>query len=104
MRRLSIFNLTSLALGLAFLYLPIAVLVVYSFNASRLNVRWTGFTVDWYRRLFENTEILAAFQNSLVIAGVTTVFMIVSSMPSFSRGRVRRRTCALRDYDPSCLF
>ena len=55
-----------------FLYLPILLLVVYSFNASRLNVRWTGFTVDWYRRLFENTEILAAFQNSLVIALATT--------------------------------
>ena len=37
-------------------------------------------------------------------ARVMTVFMIVSSTPSFSRGRVRRQTCALRDYDPSSLF
>jgi len=61
------------ALVFLFLYLPILLLVVYSFNASKLNVRWKGFTLDWYGKLFENTEILAAFQNSMIIAGVTTV-------------------------------
>ena len=37
---------------LIFLYLPIVLLLVYSFNASRLNIRWEGFTLDWYRALF----------------------------------------------------
>jgi spermidine/putrescine transport system permease protein len=61
---------------LVFLYLPIAVLVVYSFNESRLNVVWGGFTVDWYRRLLDNTPLLRAAQNSLIIAAVTTVLSV----------------------------
>jgi spermidine/putrescine transport system permease protein len=60
-----------------FLYLPIAVLVVFSFNASRLNLLWTGFTMDWYRRLLDNGPLLRAAQNSLVIAIVTTAISVV---------------------------
>ena len=58
---------------LALLYLPIGLLIVYSFNADRLNVRWTGFTFDWYRRLAENRPLRAAAWNSVVIAAWTTV-------------------------------
>ncbi len=45
--RLSPFNLVSLALGLAFLYVPIVILVVYSFNASRLVTVWGGWSLRW---------------------------------------------------------
>ena len=45
--RLSRFNIASLALGLAFLYLPIVILVVYSFNASRLVTVWGGWSLHW---------------------------------------------------------
>ena len=62
---------------LAFLYLPIAVLVVYSFNASRLNVSWQGFTLDWYRQLAVNAPLKQAAWNSLVVALATTVLSIV---------------------------
>jgi spermidine/putrescine transport system permease protein len=62
---------------LVFLYLPIAVLVAYSFNASRLNVVWEGFTFAWYRSVWENAPLLQAARNSLVIAGVTTVLSVV---------------------------
>jgi len=62
---------------LVFLYLPIGVLVVYSFNASRLNVVWQGFTFDWYRRVWANAPLLHAAENSLVIAGVTTLLSVV---------------------------
>jgi spermidine/putrescine transport system permease protein len=58
---------------LVFLYAPIAVLVAYSFNASRLNVVWTGFTLGWYRSLWDQEPLLRATVNSLVIAAVTTV-------------------------------
>ena len=65
------------ALVFAFLYLPIAVLIAYSFNTSRLNIRWEGFTFDWYVALWSNTPILRALQNSLVIAAATTVASVI---------------------------
>jgi spermidine/putrescine transport system permease protein len=60
-----------------FLYAPIAVLVVYSFNASRLNVVWQGFTLDWYARVWANGPLLRAAQNSLVIACCSTVLSLI---------------------------
>ncbi len=60
------------ALILAFLYLPIFVLVVYSFNRSRLNVVWEGFTFKWYHDLWANGPLLTALKNSLIIAALTT--------------------------------
>ncbi|HVU34022.1 MAG TPA: ABC transporter permease [Opitutaceae bacterium] len=65
------------ALVFVFLYLPIGVLVVYSFNRSRLNLQWAGFTLEWYRSLVENTPLLRAAQNSIVIAIVSTVLSVV---------------------------
>ena len=61
---------------LIFLYAPIAVLVAYSFNLSRLNVVWEGFTLIWYRRVWENGPLLNAARNSLVIAAVTTLLAV----------------------------
>lgn len=52
----------------AFLYLPLVVVVVYSFNDSRLNAEWVGFTLEWYRVLFNDEEMLLAARNSLFIA------------------------------------
>jgi spermidine/putrescine transport system permease protein len=60
-----------------FLYLPIAVLVAYSFNASRLNVVWQGFTLKWYEQLWSNAPLIRALQNSLLIASVTTVASVI---------------------------
>lgn len=62
---------------MAFLYLPIAVLVLYSFNASRVNVTWAGFTLDWYRQLALNGPLKQAAFNSLVVALATTVISVV---------------------------
>ncbi|MDT8363230.1 MAG: ABC transporter permease subunit [Nitrosomonas sp.] len=52
----------------AFLYIPLIIVVVYSFNDSRLNAEWVGFTFDWYDKLFRNEEMLIAARNSLIIA------------------------------------
>jgi spermidine/putrescine transport system permease protein len=60
-----------------FLYLPIVVLVVYSFNTSRLNVVWEGFTFEWYARVWDDTRLMRALKNSLVIATVTTALSVV---------------------------
>ena len=62
-----------IVLTFIFLYAPIIVLVIYSFNKSKMNVIWTGFTLDWYKRLFENTDLLEAFRNTLLIAGISTI-------------------------------
>ena len=61
----------------AFLYLPIALLVVYSFNDSKLNLYWAGFTTKWYGMLFGNEVLLRAFQNSLIVATATTALSVV---------------------------
>lgn len=60
-----------------FLYLPIAVLVLFSFNQSRLNAVWTGFTVDWYRQLWTDWSIWSSAVNSLSVALATTVISTV---------------------------
>jgi len=60
-----------------FLYIPIVLLVVYSFNDSRLNIRWEGFTTKWYGLLFQNDVLMHAFRNSLFIAVVTTILATV---------------------------
>jgi spermidine/putrescine transport system permease protein len=56
-----------------FLYGPIAVLAVFSFNAGRQTAIWEGFTLDWYRRLLGDDRLLAAAGNSLLVAAVATV-------------------------------
>ena len=60
-----------------FLYFPIAVLIVFSFNRARQTARWEGFTLSWYGRLADNALILKALKNSLFVAGVTTVVATV---------------------------
>ena len=65
---LSAFNITALALGLAFLYLPIVILVIYSFNASRLVTVWGGWSLRWYFEFFNDRAMLEAAWMSLRVA------------------------------------
>jgi len=55
------------------LHLPVLILVVFSFNASRYAVSWTGFTLDWYRRLAERSDLLLGLERSLLVGAVATV-------------------------------
>ncbi len=59
-----------------FLYLPILLLVVYSFNASKLNIVWEGFTWKWYALLWQNEPLIRALKHSLIIAVGSTVFSV----------------------------
>jgi putrescine transport system permease protein len=68
MRKTSWFNVTAVALGIAFLYLPIAILVIYSFNASQLVTVWGGWSLRWYGALVQDSVILDAALISLAIA------------------------------------
>lgn len=56
-----------------FLYIPIFVIAVYSFNMSKTDAIWVGFTLDWYRKLFDDSNVIAAFKNSLTIAVISTI-------------------------------
>ena len=58
---------------LAFLYLPLLILALYSFNESRINAVWSGFTFDWYLSLFKNRRVLEALTNSLMVAFASTL-------------------------------
>lgn len=74
-------------LVLLFLYLPILLLIVYSFNDSRLNVVWEGFTLKWYAQLWnefmqhvqdvKSSPLISSLNNSLIIAGFTTIFSVI---------------------------
>ena len=66
--QLSRFNIASLVLGFAFLYLPILLLMVYSFNSSRLATVWAGFSTQWYGELFRDRQLLQAAWISIKIA------------------------------------
>jgi len=68
MRKPSAFNVVSVALGLAFLYLPITILMIYSFNASRLAGVWGGWSTRWYAALLEDQALLDAARTSIGIA------------------------------------
>jgi spermidine/putrescine transport system permease protein len=56
-----------------FLYLPILVIVFYSFNTSKLNIKFEGFTLDWYVKLFSNHALLASFGNTMIVAVCSTI-------------------------------
>jgi spermidine/putrescine transport system permease protein len=58
--------------GYAFLYVPLAIVIVYSFNDSRLNAEWVGFTLGWYKALFHDDAMIFAAGNSLAIAATAS--------------------------------
>jgi putrescine transport system permease protein len=90
------FNLVSVALGLAFLYLPIGILVIYSFNASRLVTVWGGWSTRWYAELFDDAAMLEAAGVSLRVAAlsasIATVLGTLAAVALTRAGRFRGRT------------
>ncbi|MEH7223587.1 ABC transporter permease subunit [Bacillus sp. JJ1566] len=61
------------ALIYSFLYLPILILILFSFNKSKLNAVWTGFTFEWYAKLWSNTQVLEAAKITIIVAIVSTI-------------------------------
>lgn len=94
--RLSRFNIASLTLGLAFLYLPILILVIYSFNGSRLVTVWGGWSLRWYLELFGDRAMVEASWMSLRVAVASaTIATLLGTLAAvaLSRGeRFRGRT------------
>ena len=93
---MSRFNVVSLALGLAFLYLPIVILVIYSFNASQLVTVWGGWSLRWYTTFFQDEAMLSALATSLRVAAVSaTLASVLGTLAALAlvRGaRFRGRT------------
>jgi putrescine transport system permease protein len=86
--RLSRFNIASLALGLAFLYLPILILVIYSFNASRLVTVWGGWSLRWYREFFDDSAMIeAAWMSIRVAATAATVATLLGTCAAVALSR-----------------
>ncbi|WP_024507414.1 ABC transporter permease [Bradyrhizobium sp. ARR65] len=86
--QLSRFNIASLALGLAFLYLPIVILVIYSFNASRLVTVWGGWSLKWYRELFNDAAMIeAAWMSFRVAATSATIATMLGTLAAVALSR-----------------
>jgi putrescine transport system permease protein len=82
------FRVSALLLGFAFLYLPIAVLVTYSFNGSRLVTVWAGFSTRWYAALIDNEKYRAAALTSLEIAIMAaSVALLLGTCAGFAMSR-----------------
>ncbi len=96
MRAHSRFILSVLSFGYAFLYLPLASVIIYSFNDSRLATIWGGFSMRWYGELFRNEQVLdAAFLSlriAITAATLATVFGTMAGMAMARFGRFRGRT------------
>ncbi len=90
MRKVTLFNALAIVLGLAFLYLPIAILVIYSFSASRLVTVWGGWSTRWYAELADDTAILDAAFISLRLAVVSataaTLLGVLAALALFVSG------------------
>lgn len=89
--RLSTFNMVSLVAGFAFLYLPIVILIIYSFNESRLVTVWGGFSTRWYVALFQNQQLLDAAWVTVRIAFLSaTVAAVLGTLAAIALVRFGR--------------
>jgi len=96
MKRFSWFNTTSLTLGFAFLYLPMVILIVYSFNASKLVTVWAGFSTKWYGELIQNEAFLDAalvtIKVGIVSSALATILGTLAAYALIRAGRFWGRT------------
>lgn len=97
-RRIS-FSTVYLALGLVIIYLPIALVILYSFNESKLSSVWGGFSLKWYRTLFADKAMFQALGNSLIL-GLSASFAagVVGTLGAVGFDRVRPRSRRVIEY------
>jgi spermidine/putrescine transport system permease protein len=88
----------------AFLYIPLLIVILYSFNDSRLNAEWVGFTLDWYRKLFHDDQMMAAAGNSLWIALVASFCStVLGTMAGFAMHKYQSRLLQLLVLTPIAI-
>ena len=95
-RNLGPFNIVSLVIGFSFLYLPIVLLIIYSFNASRLVTVWAGFSTKWYVAMLSNEGLMQAAwvtaRVAFLSATVATILGTLAAIALVRRGRFPGRT------------
>jgi len=88
----------------AFLYIPLLIVILYSFNDSKLNAEWVGFTLDWYRKLFHHEEMMQAAGNSLVIALIASACStVLGTMAGFALHKFPTRLLQLLVLTPIAI-
>lgn len=88
-----------MGLILLFMYLPIACVVVYSFNESKLTAVWKGFSLRWYASLFQNTGILEALGNSLLLGVISCLAAaVIGTIGAFGMARTHYRANGMMEY------
>lgn len=86
------FNITIFSLVMVFLYIPILILILYSFNDSRLVSGWKGFTFKYYLDLFDNSDIQRAFYNTIEVAVASTLISTILGVLAALAGENKRFT------------
>lgn len=94
-RKIAMMKTTSIvysSLIYLFLYLPIIVIIVFSFNTSKLNIRFEGFTLEWYAKLFQNTALLKSFENTMIVGVSSTLLAsIIGTLAAIGLNRYKFR-------------
>ena len=86
----NIFQNVWIALTFLFLYLPIAVVIIFSFNTSKMNILWEGFTFQWYGSFFQNRSLMDALVNTLIIAVASTaISTVIGTIGAVGMGKYR---------------
>ncbi|CVI70541.1 Inner membrane ABC transporter permease protein YdcV [Clostridiales bacterium CHKCI001] len=88
-----------LALILIFMYLPIAIVIVYSFNENKLTAIWSGFSLKWYSELFQDKDLMEALKNSLIL-GVLSCFCagVIGTIGAVGMARLNYKTKGVMEY------
>ena len=92
---------SGLYLGILFflMYLPIGVVVVFSFNEARLPVRFTGFSLKWYQELFQDRDLIQALKNSLILAVSSCgVSAVIGTLGAVGLSRIHWKTKGVMEY------
>jgi spermidine/putrescine transport system permease protein len=88
----------------AFLYIPLAIVVIFSFNDSKLNAEWVGFTTDWYAKLFADEAMLQAALNSVLIAcTAAAIATVLGTMAGIAMHRFRPRLLPFLVFTPVAM-
>ena len=94
-------KLSNLYLGLVFLlmYLPILVVIVFSFNDSRLTVGWKGFSLQWYEKLFQNSSLMEALVNSLILGVLSCLLSaVIGTLGAVGMAKLNYKSKGLLEY------
>ena len=95
------FSSLMLVIGLLFIYLPMLILVIYSFNASKLVTVWGGWSIKWYVGLLDNTQLMGSVLRSLEIACYTAIAAVaLGTLAAFVLTRVTRFRASTRAIEP----